>query len=214
MGFFCFVTTLQVLGAFLERSLCKSPSEPSGLSLMLSFWFCSVWPVDSGQRPARRRRCKFNSERGRSRVGRIKPGRGTEEPAPHTRSRLFTGRLFPKVIPTLWCYFILLQPPPARGVSALHNYGERFASDVWPSNCGLDSAAWRKSRARQARLTRCTCCPREQGDNQTSGASTHHISILLVALRSRQQTIAFLQCNEMPDGFKRPALPPRRHTEY
>lgn len=50
----------------------------------------------------------------------------------------------------------------------------------------------------------------EPRDNQTSG----HISIFHIIFKSTQQTISFLQCNEKPDGFKRPTSPPRRHMEY
>lgn len=40
-------------------------------------------------------------------------------------------------------------------------------------------------------------------ENQTSGARTHHSSIFQIAFGSTQHTIAFLQCSEEPDGFKK-----------
>ena len=44
-------------------------------------------------------------------------------------------------------------PSTAWGVGALHDYGARFASSLWTSNCGLDNASWRKSKAKWSRGT-------------------------------------------------------------
>lgn len=144
--------------SFLVHSLCKSHSEQYGFHWCWVYNSVAVWPADLGEDSAwgkitllENSSASTQMELYRVDVNKVAE---TEELGPCRSSRLLdivpVSRSNLNMLMFLWAFSTPLR---VCGVSTLHDYCERFASSPWTSDCGLDNASRRKSKAKSSRWT-------------------------------------------------------------